>query len=106
MKKLIILFCSVMVVVCFSCKKTCECKKLTIDNKTGDVVNTTLEGTHSIDRGSSCDALAADLKRQNPDANPAAGMLLGFFLFAFTGNFEALNIGHQEYHTEYQCTGK
>lgn len=82
MKKVIVLFCSIIMATCFSCKKTCTCYKITVDNRTGDVISSRYEGTHEIDRNTTCKMLATD--KNGNDAG--LRILTWFFIFTVSGN--------------------
>ena len=103
MKKIIVLLCSFIVVICFSCKKTCYCELITVDNHTGDIIDKKFKGTYQIDRKSTCDILANDKTIEMNGNNAGTTLLVWFFVSAVRGEFVSMpdNTTTRSY---YQCT--
>ena len=103
MKKLIVVLCGFSIIGCFSCKKTCSCELITVENSTGNVVSTRYEGSHQIDRNSTCDMLANEMTTKNASVKSGVEGFLWLFTFVATGNPFA---GIPSYKTRsyYQCT--
>ena len=101
MKKLVVLLCCLSVIGCFSCKKSCSCEYVTVENSTGNVISTRYEGSYKIDRNTSCDMLANDMTAKNSGTGAEAFTWL--LAFVITGNPFA-GIPAKTTHSYYQCT--
>ena len=76
MKKLIVLLCCIVAAIGISCKKTCSCKLIYVDNLTGNIISSSFDGTYQIDRKETCEMLAIDKNGKMAGENFLAWLII------------------------------
>jgi len=96
MKKLIVLLCCIVAVIGLSCKKTCSCKLIYVDNQTGNIISSSFDGTYQIDRKETCEMLAID-----KNGKKAGG---DFLVWLIISGIRGESVSTSQNHSYYECT--